>query len=203
MENNLRLFTTLLYSSAAADLRRARTSCRTSRCCTAVTTAAQRGVSVELFVSAVGDQFMVYAQRSYYDALLDAGVRIFRYPAPSVPPNSTIDDDVAVVGSSNMDMRSFALFGEPHAPRPRGGQADAGIEDAYRAVSSELTRAGGAAVHAGPLRRQRHAPDGCAAVTSSVSSPGGRASSSMRRITSPATRRSVSANAPVGCAAIT
>ena len=38
----------------------------------AVTTAAQRGVEVELFVGATADQFMVaHAQRSYYEALLD------------------------------------------------------------------------------------------------------------------------------------
>jgi cardiolipin synthase len=102
-------------------------------------------VSVELFVSAVGDQFMVHhAQRSYYDALLEAGVRIFRYPAPYVlhSKHFTIDDDVAVVGSSNMDMRSFALnyevslmlLGPEVVARMRT------VEDAYRALSSELTR---------------------------------------------------------------
>ena len=55
---------------------------------------------------------MVYhAQRSYYEALLRAGVRIYLYPAPYVLHSKffTVDDDVAVMGSSNMDMRSFAL----------------------------------------------------------------------------------------------
>ena len=78
----------------------------------AVTTAAQRGVEVELFVSATADQFMVFhAQRSYYDALLTAGVRIWLYPEPFVlhAKHFTVDDYVAVIGSSNMDMRSFAL----------------------------------------------------------------------------------------------
>jgi cardiolipin synthase len=78
----------------------------------AVTTAAQRGVEVELFVSEEGDQFMVYhAQCSYYRALLESGVRIYLYPAPYVlhSKHFTIDDDVAVLGSSNMDMRSFGL----------------------------------------------------------------------------------------------
>ena len=78
----------------------------------AVTTAAQRGVEVELFVSATADQFMVHhAQRSYYDALLTAGVRIWLYPEPYVlhAKHFTVDDSLAVIGSSNMDMRSFAL----------------------------------------------------------------------------------------------
>ena len=43
--------------------------------------------------------------------LLEAGVRIYLYPAPAVlhSKHFSIDDDVAVIGSSNMDMRSFAL----------------------------------------------------------------------------------------------
>ena len=40
----------------------------------AIVTAASRGVEVELFVSEIGDQVLVYhAQRSYYQALLEAG----------------------------------------------------------------------------------------------------------------------------------
>ena len=52
-----------------------------------------------------------HAQASYYRALLEAGVRIHLYPAPYVlhGKHFTVDDDVAVIGSSNMDMRSFAL----------------------------------------------------------------------------------------------
>ena len=111
-ENNLRLFTTLIYS---AQRRLSITSpyfVPDESLLYAVTTAAQRGVEVELFVSEAGDQFMVFhAQRSYYEALLRAGVRIYLYPAPFVLHSKffTVDDDVAVIGSSNMDMRSFAL----------------------------------------------------------------------------------------------
>jgi len=52
-----------------------------------------------------------HAQRSYYEALLRAGVRIWLYKAPTVLHSKffTIDDEVAVIGSSNMDMRSFSL----------------------------------------------------------------------------------------------
>lgn len=78
----------------------------------AIKAATARGVEVELFVSETGDQPMVYhAQRSYYEDLLRAGVRIFMFKPPYIlhSKHFTIDDAVAVVGSSNMDQRSFNL----------------------------------------------------------------------------------------------
>ncbi len=113
----------------------------------AVTTAAERGIEVELFVSEVSDQFMVgHAQASYYRALLEAGVRIFRYPpAPFIlhAKHFTIDDDVAVIGSSNMDMRSFGLNYEISLMLPPDPPAVVErlreVQDDYRALSTELT----------------------------------------------------------------
>ena len=55
---------------------------------------------------------MVYhAQRSYHEELLQAGVRIFMFHPPYIlhSKHFSIDDDIAVVGSSNMDQRSFNL----------------------------------------------------------------------------------------------
>jgi len=78
----------------------------------ALTSAAQRGVEVTLIVSEIGDQFLVYhAQGSYYEELLKAGVKIHRYRAPVIlhSKSITIDDDIAVISSSNMDIRSFQL----------------------------------------------------------------------------------------------
>ena len=78
----------------------------------AVTTACYRGVDVELYVSEKSDQPLVgHAQASYYQELLDAGVKMYLYPAPYVLHSKYIiaDGEVAVVGSSNMDMRSFEL----------------------------------------------------------------------------------------------
>jgi len=78
----------------------------------ALTSAAQRGVEVTLIVSEMGDQFLVYhAQGSYYEELLKAGVNIYRYRAPLIlhSKSISIDDDIAVIGSSNMDIRSFEL----------------------------------------------------------------------------------------------
>jgi cardiolipin synthase len=78
----------------------------------ALTSAAQRGVEVTLIVSEIGDQFLVFhAQRSYYEELLKAGVHIHWYQSPVLLHSKflTIDDDIAVIGSSNMDIRSFQL----------------------------------------------------------------------------------------------
>ncbi|SDB83851.1 cardiolipin synthetase 2 [Sanguibacter gelidistatuariae] len=109
----------------------------------AIVTAASRGLDVELFVSAVGDQVLVYhAQRSYYEALLRAGVSIYLYRSPTVlhSKHFTIDDDTAVIGSSNMDIRSFSLnmevsvmvHGREFVDRMRT------VEDDYRANSDKL-----------------------------------------------------------------
>ena len=81
----------------------------------AMVTAGARGLDVELFVSEIGDQFMVFhAQRSYYEQLLRAGVRIYLYRAPTIlhAKHLSIDDDVAVIGSSNLDIRSLSLHME-------------------------------------------------------------------------------------------
>ncbi len=74
--------------------------------------AAQRGVEVIMINSEVMDQAAVgNAQRSFYEELLEAGVKIYLYNAPILlhSKHLTIDDDIAVIGSSNMDIRSFAL----------------------------------------------------------------------------------------------
>lgn len=78
----------------------------------AITSAVHRGVRVELFVGEEADQFIVgHSQRSYYRALLEAGVVIHLYPKPAVLHSKylTVDGRIGVIGSSNMDYRSFAL----------------------------------------------------------------------------------------------
>ncbi len=111
-----------------------------------ITTAAYRGVEVELFVSEQADQFMVQnAQASYYDVLLEAGVRIYLYPKPTVlhAKHFTVDDIVGIIGSSNMDYRSFGLDYEITL-MSTGKQFVADLQevaDGYRAVCRELTLA--------------------------------------------------------------
>lgn len=84
-----------------------------------------------------------HAQRSYYDDLLEAGVKIYLYQAPSVlhSKHFSVDDDVVVIGSSNMDLRSFALNYEVSMMLTGADVVDAvrGVEDAYRAHARLLT----------------------------------------------------------------
>ena len=112
----------------------------------AITTAAYRGVAVELFVSEQADQFVVqHAQASYYEVLLEAGVRIYQYPKPTVlhAKHFTVDDMVGVIGSSNMDYRSFGLDYEITL-MSTGKEFVADLQAVaagYRAVCHELTLA--------------------------------------------------------------
>jgi cardiolipin synthase len=80
----------------------------------AMQTAAVRGVDVHLFVSEKGDQRVVLlAQESYYEELLEAGVHIHLYRKNFLhAKHLSIDDSVALIGSSNLDIRSFALNAE-------------------------------------------------------------------------------------------
>ena len=116
----------------------------------AVTTACYRGVDVELYVSAKADQFMVnHAQSSYYQALLEAGVRIYQFPYPFVlhskfiitDPDDPGRDPLCMFGSSNMDPRSFGLNYESTMLVAKGDLIDQfnQLVANYRAVCHELT----------------------------------------------------------------
>jgi cardiolipin synthase len=143
-ENNLLLFTTLVYGATRRLSLTSPYFVPDESLLYAVTTASRRGVDVELFVSELSDQFMVgHAQNSYYAALLEAGVRIHRYPAPYIlhAKHFSVDDDVVVIGSSNMDLRSFALNFEVSLMMTGDDVVAAvrRVEDHYREVSKELT----------------------------------------------------------------
>lgn len=110
----------------------------------AVTTASYRGVEVELYVSEKADQALVdFAQSSYYSELQRAGVRIFQYPYPAVLHTKFMiaDDEVAVMGSSNMDIRSFELNYEVTLMVEKGDVISAlhDLAADYRAECTELT----------------------------------------------------------------
>ncbi|MBI5028579.1 MAG: cardiolipin synthase A, partial [Actinobacteria bacterium] len=143
-QNNLKLFMGLLYAAQERIIIVSPYFIPDEGLLLAITTACQRGLRVELFVSEEGDQAMVYhAQRSYYEDLLRAGVRIWMYERPFIlhSKSMTIDDHVAIIGSSNIDMRSFGLNqeismlvrGEEFVTQLRA------VEDDYRAASRELT----------------------------------------------------------------
>ena len=144
-ENNLRLFLSLIYGATEKVILTSPYFVPDEAMVYAITSACERGLDVQLFVSEVADQWLVgHAQRSYYGVLLDAGVRIFLYPAPYIlhSKHFSIDDDIAVIGSSNMDIRSFSLNAEVSV-MVRGESFVAGmrqVEEGYRQAGRELTR---------------------------------------------------------------
>jgi cardiolipin synthase A/B len=143
---NLRLFTGLVHRAQQSLSLTSPYFVPDDSLLEAITTAAYRGVAVELFVSEQADQFVVqHAQASYYDVLLEAGVRIYQYPKPTVlhAKHFTVDDMVGIIGSSNMDYRSFGLDYEITL-MSTGKQFVAdlhAVADGYRAVCRELTMA--------------------------------------------------------------
>jgi len=53
------------------------------------------------------------AQQSFYDTKLRAGVRIQRHRGSFLhAKHMSVDDDIVLIGSSNLDIRSFALNAE-------------------------------------------------------------------------------------------
>jgi len=77
----------------------------------ALCAAARRGVAVTLVLPARNDSWIVAgASRSYYGALLNAGVRLYEYHGGLLHTKSlTLDGQVTLIGSANMDRRSFDL----------------------------------------------------------------------------------------------
>ncbi|MDH3238077.1 MAG: cardiolipin synthase [Deltaproteobacteria bacterium] len=78
---------------------------------TSLENAALRGIDVRLIVPEKSDLRMVWlAGKSYFDELMLAGVKIYLYRPTNIHSKVLIiDDDVGVVGSSNVDIRSFFL----------------------------------------------------------------------------------------------
>lgn len=83
----------------------------------ALVVAALGGVKVKLLVPGVSDSNLVNAAaRSYYNDLLEAGVEIYVYQKGFVHAKTlVVDDQLAVVGTANMDYRSFDLNFEVNA----------------------------------------------------------------------------------------
>jgi cardiolipin synthase len=77
----------------------------------ALCTSAYRGVDTTLIVPARNDSWIVAAaSRSYYADLAAAGVRIFEFEGGLLHAKTvTVDDEICLIGSANMDRRSFEL----------------------------------------------------------------------------------------------
>lgn len=81
---------------------------------TSLRLAALSGVDVRIITPGIPDKKYVYlVTNSFYGALLSAGVKIYEYvPGFIHAKNVVSDDEIAVVGTVNMDFRSFYLHFE-------------------------------------------------------------------------------------------
>jgi len=72
--------------------------------------AAQAGTDVRLMLPGIADKGFVYkVAMSYVEELLEAGVRVYTHAGFLHAKAIVIDDHVASVGTTNMDLRSFRL----------------------------------------------------------------------------------------------
>lgn len=80
----------------------------------ALCSAAKRGVDVRIVLPGIPDKKVAYRlTRSYYGPLLRAGVRLYEYTPGFIHAKSYVsDDEIAVVGTINMDFRSLYLHFE-------------------------------------------------------------------------------------------
>ena len=108
----------------------------------AMRSAARRGVEVLLIVDRTSNKPLVQlAQQSFYDDLLAAGVRIHPYHGNFLhAKHMSVDDEMVLIGSSNLDLRSFLLNAEVSVLiYDRGVAADlARIQERYLAQSESV-----------------------------------------------------------------
>ena len=111
-QNNLRLFNSLIQSARKSIVITNPYLVPDESLLGALISAAQRGVRVSILNSEAMDQWLVgHAQRSYYEELTRAGVVISLYKKPQLVHEKfiSVDDEVGIIGSSNLDIRSFEL----------------------------------------------------------------------------------------------
>ncbi len=80
----------------------------------ALTMAAQSGVDVRIITPSIPDKKMVYSiTKANYRRLLAGGVKIYEYVPGFIHSKMFLsDDDISIVGTTNMDYRSFFLHFE-------------------------------------------------------------------------------------------
>ena len=83
----------------------------------AIKVASLSGVDVKVLVPGISDSRIVNAaSSSYYKELLESGVEVYRYQKGFVHAKTMVcDSQLSMVGSANMDFRSFDLNFEANA----------------------------------------------------------------------------------------
>jgi cardiolipin synthase len=113
--------------------------------------AAMRGVDLKVLLPGRSNHSVTFhAGRSFYSQLLDAGVDLREY-LPGIVHAKTLvaDGKVALVGSANMDLRSFRLNFEVHALVHDATTATT-LRDAFYSEVADSQRVDLAAWHARP-----------------------------------------------------
>lgn len=79
-----------------------------------LTLAAKSGIDVRIITPYIPDKKIVHiTTRSYYEQLIDSGVRIYEYKPGFIHSKKFISDDVtAITGTANLDFRSLYLHFE-------------------------------------------------------------------------------------------
>ncbi len=113
-ENNLSLIIALIYSAQSRIVITTPYFIPDESLLQVLAAGTLRGVEVHLVLPYMIDQILVgMAQRSYFQQMLDAGMVIHLYqPKFLHAKHISIDDKVTIIGSSNMDIRSFLLNSE-------------------------------------------------------------------------------------------
>ena len=77
--------------------------------CTDLENTALRGVDVRIIVPHIPDKKLIFSMtRSFYHRLMGAGVKIYEYEPGFIHAKSyLVDDDYAMIGTINLDYRSF------------------------------------------------------------------------------------------------
>lgn len=121
----------------------------------ALITAGLRDVDVRLIVPMKGDSRLVdLAARSYFPELLAAGVKVYEYESRFIHAKTIVcDADVAVIGTANLDNRSFRLNFEVAAV-VYGEPVNTALADAFLADLRESRELTGAALERQSLPRR-------------------------------------------------
>lgn len=115
---------------------------------------ARSGVRVRIVTPKETDQKYVHiVTRSYYPALLDAGVEIYEYTPGYIHAKSMIvDGEQAIVGTINFDFRSFYLHQECAVWVYRAPELLAGLRADVEDTVARSERIGPEALRMGPVR---------------------------------------------------
>ena len=108
----------------------------------AMLAAARRGVDVRIIMPGIPDKKLIFRMsRSFYQVLLNGGVKIYEYTPGFVHAKSFVSDDkVATIGTVNLDYRSLFLHFENNSLFYRAGIVEKIKEDflATQALCSEV-----------------------------------------------------------------